>query len=73
MWKYTDGKWYFLQEHPKYSINFPVTAGNIADLDNALVPEATKIQVVEQVAIEKVHQNQANMTEATDLNTKESK
>lgn len=68
VWLNTDGKWYFLEDRPKYSINIPFSVANMEDLENITIPANTKLQAINSISREKIHLKAVNMTEAKDLN-----
>lgn len=66
-WKHTDENWYFLEEKPKYSTMTPFSALSIDDLGNITISESIKLQIVQQVGIQKIHLNTANMVIVKEL------
>lgn len=69
VWKNTqDDKWRFIENHPKYAINLGLLADDIKKLKDSEVLKVDKELILLNKGRERIHLDNANQTEAVDLN-----
>ena len=69
VWKDAAGKWYFLEDAPKYSVTMTDLTGEAkTSLEDDKISAVTRLSTIESGAKEKISLDEKNMVEATDLN-----